>query len=99
MLIRAVGPTLSAFGLSGVLADPVVNLYSGQTVLATNDDWSSSDATVVGAAAKSVGAFELPSGSKDAAFLITLPPGGYTIEVTGKNDTEGVALLEIYEVP
>jgi hypothetical protein len=45
------------------------------------------------------GAFALPAGSEDAALLITLPPGAYTVEVKGKNNLEGVALLEIYEVP
>ena len=99
MLIRAVGPTLGLFGVAGALADPVVVVNSTQTVVASNDDWSSAGASTVAAASASVGAFALPAGSKDAALLITLPPGAYTIVVSGKNDTEGVALLEIYEVP
>jgi hypothetical protein len=79
----------------------VLKLYSGRTVLSSNDDWSASpaEAAIVAAAAHKVGAFDLPSGSKDAALFLTLPPGVYTIEVSGKNNTEGVALLEIYEVP
>jgi hypothetical protein len=101
VLIRAVGPTLAAFGLGDTLADPVLNLYSGQTLTATNDNWSANpaDAFTIAAAARSVGAFALPNGSNDAALLITLPPGAYTVEVRGQNNTEGVALLEIYEVP
>ena len=99
MLVRAVGPTLGLFGVTDSLVDPVLNIYSGQTVIATNDDWSSDGAAMVAAASKSVGAFELPPDSKDAALLITLPPGAYTLEVRGKNGAEGVALLEIYEVP
>ncbi len=100
MLLRAVGPTLAAFGLTGALRDPVLTLYSGQTVVATNDRWEAADnAAAIIAATKNAGAFALGAGSEDAALLITLPPGAFTVEVKGKNNTEGVALLEIYEVP
>ena len=99
MLIRAIGPTLRTFGVGDVLLDPVLRIFSGQNVIASNDDWSSSNGSVVAAASASVGAFALPAGSKDAALLVTLPPGPYTVEVSGKGNTEGVALLEIYEVP
>lgn len=100
MLIRGVGPTLSAFGLSDALADPVLTVYSGQTIVAANDKWQSTDnAAAVVAATKNAGAFALASDSEDAALLVTLPPGAYTVEVKGKGDTDGLALLEIYEVP
>jgi hypothetical protein len=45
-----------------------------------------------------VGAFALASGSKDACLLITLEPGNYTAQISGKNDSSGVALVEVYEV-
>ncbi len=100
MLIRAVGPTLSAFGLTDALADPVVTIYSGSKVVATNDRWENSElVAAMTAASKNAGAFALASGSEDAALFITLPPGAYTVEVKGKNGAEGIALLEIYEVP
>lgn len=100
MLIRAVGPALAAFGVEDTLVDPVLRIYSGEKVVATVDDWSRyAQASATEAATKVLGAFPLPTGSKDAALFITLPPGAYTVEVSGKNDTEGVALLEIYEVP
>jgi hypothetical protein len=100
MLIRAVGPTLAAFGLSGALLDPVLTIYSGQDVVATNDRWEvSSNAAAVVTASRTAGAFALTPNGQDAALLITLPPGAYTVEVKGKGNTEGVALLEIYEVP
>jgi len=100
MLLRAVGPTLAAFGLTGALRDPVLTVYSGQNAVATNDRWDAADnAAAVVTATRNAGAFALGSGSEDAALLITLPPGAYTVEVKGKNNTEGVALLEIYEVP
>jgi len=100
MLIRAVGPTLKAFGLTEALADPVLTVYSGSEVVTSNDRWEFSDtAAAVAAASKTAGAFALAANSQDAALLITLPPGAYTVEVKGKGETEGVALLEIYEVP
>ncbi len=101
LLLRAVGPTLRAFGLGDALADPVLTLYAGQKLTAANDNWSTTpaDAAMAAAAARAVGAFALPAGSNDAALLITLPPGAYTAEVRGQGDTEGIALLEIYEVP
>jgi hypothetical protein len=100
MLIRGVGPTLAAFGLTGALADPVLTVYSGQTIVATNDRWETGEsAAAVVAASKNAGAFSLAANSEDAAMLITLPPGAYTVEVKGKAETEGVALLEIYDVP
>jgi hypothetical protein len=100
MLIRAVGPTLAGFGVTSALADPILTVYSGQTVVATNDKWESTEnAVAIVSASKSVGAFTLSANSEDAAMLITLPPGAYTVEVKGKADTEGIALLEIYEVP
>ncbi|MGH7943992.1 MAG: CotH kinase family protein [Opitutaceae bacterium] len=100
MLIRAVGPALSAFGLGDALLDPILTIHSGQQVVASNDRWEAAqNAAAVVAASRTAGAFTLAANSEDAAILITLPPGAYTIEVKGKADSEGVALLEIYEVP
>lgn len=100
MLIRAVGPTLGAFGVSEALADPVLTIYSGAAALVSNDRWSDAEnAAVVAAASTRVGAFALAANSEDAALLITLAPGAYTVEVRGNGGAEGVALLEIYEVP
>jgi hypothetical protein len=100
MLVRAVGPALGAFGVDGVLADPVLKIYSGEKTVADVDDWSVGPrAAVTEAATKALGAFPLAAGGKDAAIFITLPPGAYTVEVGGKNGAEGIALLEIYEVP
>jgi hypothetical protein len=100
MLVRAVGPTLSAFGLENALADPVLTVYRGSEVVATNDRWESAENAMAAAAASTrAGAFALGAGSQDAALLITLAPGAYTLEVKGKGGAEGIALLEIYEVP
>jgi hypothetical protein len=100
LLIRAVGPTLANYGVTGTLADPTITLYQGSTVLATNDNWStSSNATALAAAAAQVGAFALPSGSKDAALLVTLGAGSYSAVVSGVGNTTGTALVELYVVP
>ena len=99
VLIRGVGPTLSVFGVAGVLADPTIALFAGTTPIASNDNWEAGPGTVAemtGAAAK-VGAFALAAGSKDAALLITLQPGTYTVQVTGVGNTTGVALIEVYD--
>ena len=78
----------------------MLTIYSGAKTIAFNDRWeSSANATAIPMASSNVGAFQLAAGSEDAALLITLPPGAYTIEVKDKDRSEGVALLEIYEVP
>lgn len=95
VLIRAAGPALAAFGLTGVLADPVLTLYnSANAVVATNDNWNSADAAVIAGA----GAFAFASGSADAAIVTTLAPGSYTAQVTGAGGTTGLALVEVYEI-
>lgn len=98
VLIRAVGPTLAAFGVGGTMADPQLKLYSGQTVLASNDDWGGDAA--INAAFGAVGAFAFgDAGSKDAVLVATLAPGSYTAVVTGVNNSAGLALVEVYDVP
>ncbi len=100
VLIRAIGPTLGAFGVTTALEDTVLTIYSGSTVVATNDRWESApEVAALKAATERAGAFALAANSEDAALLITLPPGAYTVEVRGKGESEGVALLELYDVP
>jgi hypothetical protein len=98
LLIRAVGPTLSTFGVSGVLAAPVLKVYNSAGVLiATNTGWGS-NASAVTAADTQVGAFALPSGSADSALVGTFAPGSYTALVAGAGATSGVALVEAYDM-
>jgi hypothetical protein len=98
VLVRAIGPTLKkAFGVSGSDDDPRLTLYSGETKLASNDNWGGGAA--LKAAFNAVGAFALSDGSNDAALIATLPPGNYTVQVVGDKSAGGVALVEIYEVP
>ncbi len=100
LLVRAVGPGLTAFGVSGAIADPQLTLYQDSTVIATNDNWSTAaNAAEVASAAAASGAFSLVAGSRDAALLVTLPAGAYTANVSGVGGTTGTALVEIYVVP
>jgi N-acetylmuramoyl-L-alanine amidase len=98
VLIRAVGPTLGALGVSSVLADPQLEVTDATvgTRLATNDNWEPSLAPVFA----QVGAFALPAGSRDSAAVVTLAAGrSYTVQVSGVANAVGEALVEVYEVP
>jgi hypothetical protein len=100
VLIRGVGPTLSGFGVTGVLADPTISVFSGRTSVATNDNWGSGTVTAseLNIAFSQVGAFPLVAGSRDAVLVLTLEPGSYTVQVTGVGNTTGVALVEVYDL-
>ena len=100
LLIRAVGPGLKQFGVSGTVEKPTISVFSGTTTVAINTGWSNSlySADIAAAAAR-VGAFSLASGSDDSATLITLAAGAYTVQVSGVGETTGEALVEIYVVP
>lgn len=98
VLIRAVGPTIGAppFNVPGVCANPAISLRNqAGTEIAANDDWSAADAALMA----QLGAFALPAGSKDAALVVTLPPGNYTIVSSGVAGATGVALAEVYAAP
>jgi len=96
LLIRAVGPTLAALGVPGVLADPRLEVFDGTTRVAGNDNWES---PLAGTFAQ-VGAFALPPSSLDSAVVVTLAAGkSYTAQVSGVNGGTGEALVEVYELP
>jgi hypothetical protein len=98
LLIRAVGPKLADFGVGGVLGDPKIEVYNSSGVkIMENDNWGGTPALT--AAAASVGAFALEAAGKDAALALTLPAGGYTVQVSGAAGTAGVVLVEVYELP
>lgn len=103
VLIRGVGPALGAapFNLTGVLADPVLRLVrSDGTLVRENDNWElGNEGLLIAEANGKVGAFALAAGSRDAALLISLPPGAYTAQLSGANGGTGMGLIEVYEVP
>jgi hypothetical protein len=98
-LIRAVGPGLEQFKVMDFLEDPVMVLVDGQGgEIDSNDDWSDgADPLLVESITARSGAFPLDPGSKDGALVLTLGQGTYTVKVSGKNDSVGVALVEVYD--
>jgi hypothetical protein len=109
VLVRGIGPGLTAYDVPDVLANPVLSVYSetGQ-LLAQNDDWetpralgslqvAASGAEIV-QAGLATGAFPLTPGSRDAAVVVTLAPGNYSAAVSGAQGTTGAGLVEVYEI-
>ncbi len=108
VLIRGVGPTLGSapFNVAGVLANPQITVFRGGTAIRNNDDWfrDATAAALLRTAAANAGAFALGATSLDAALLVYLEPGAYTVQVTGPANAQGaaangIALVEIYESP
>ncbi|MCF3648841.1 matrixin family metalloprotease [Synoicihabitans lomoniglobus] len=99
LLIRAVGPTLNDFGLdpTSTLPNPVLKVLKDTEVVAENDDWASS--SELNQAVETLGAFPLQTGGRDAALLIPLEPGSYTVQISGADGGTGIALVEIYAIP
>lgn len=97
VLIRAIGPTLAGFGVTGALADPKLEIFdSSPAVIATSTRWNGSQRMVE--AFKSAGAFALEPDSQDAVVLISLLPGNYTVQISSSSGRGGMALAEIYEI-
>ena len=94
LLVRAIGPSLGAFGVPSPLPDPVLTLKDSNGVtLATNDDWQSSqgaDITATGLA---------PANNAESAILTSLPAGNYSGVVSGKGSDTGIALVEVFQLP
>ena len=104
VLLRGVGPGLvPAVAESAVLANPTLQLNKldratgDWTVVGSNDDWGG--APTLATAMRAAGMGELAPGSADAALLLDLAPGIYTAQLTGVDNTTGIALVEIYEAP
>jgi hypothetical protein len=103
-LVRALGPTLSAFDVPGALADPTLELHTTDNmghdvVVATNDNWKVDDQTHQSQQAAITATGIAPPHDSESAMLRTLAPGNYTAILRGKNNTTGIALLEVYNVP
>jgi uncharacterized delta-60 repeat protein len=105
VLVRALGPTLTTFGVPGVLANPTVTLFAGATAIASNDDWQVADPLCAssghtcGTPADIAATGLPPSNPLEAALLITLAPGPYTAIVSGVGGTTGIGLVGVFDVP
>ncbi len=107
LLMRTAGPALGSLGVTGVLADPtmlVTNSPGTPAFSVSNNDWSTpvganaSNATALATAFTQSGAFNFAANSRDAALIADVPPGSYTIQVSGVGGTSGVALVEVYDL-
>jgi|TARA_B110000037_G_scaffold81894_1_gene97500 cyclophilin family peptidyl-prolyl cis-trans isomerase len=100
LLIRAIGPGLIASDVNNTLADPQFRVVNGANeTVATSDNWEEGafkDSLI--REMEAAGATVSDEGSKDAATIVTLDPGGYTVIVSGVGDTTGVALVDVFEV-
>lgn len=101
VLVRAVGPGLTQFNVTDVLARPILNVFdSNRIIIRTNTGWTSEGFKGdLAGAARVTGAFALPPGSADSATVLTLASGSYTVQVSGVGGTTGEALVEVYAVP
>jgi hypothetical protein len=95
----ALGPSLAASGIQGVLADPTLELRNSDgTLVDSNDNWkarpdgSSQQAEIEATTIP-------PPNDLESAVVQTLPPGNYTATVPGKNNTTGIGLVETYNLP
>jgi uncharacterized protein (DUF1800 family) len=101
VLIRVAGPGLGAFGVGGTVVDPSVAVLDNagrQIANGANDNWGDTAAAALATAFAQAGAFPFAAGSKDAALLVDLTPGNYTILASGVAGTTGVALVEVYDL-
>ncbi len=93
VIVRAIGPSLAAAGVSGALLDPTLELRDaeGSLVFANNNWRSAQEAQLIDSNLE-------PTDDKEAAIIATLVPGNYTATVRGVGDTTGVALIEVYNL-
>ena len=93
-LVRAIGPSLTEFGVTDALPDPTLELHDGNGVLIQdNDNWKDSQQTEIEATGLQ------PTNDLESAVLETLAPGAYTAIVAGSGGVTGVALVEVYRLP
>ena len=98
-LIRVVGPTLGQYGVTAAVGDPSLELFKGPDKIAENNDWNAqaSNGAIMTDIFAKAGAFPLTAGSKDAALLVLLKPGLYSVK--GLSAQSGELLVEIYLLP
>jgi hypothetical protein len=94
VIVRALGPTLTQFGVPNVLADPMLEIVNGNgSVVASNDNWADTQSAEIQASGFA------PPHASESAIIITRPSGNTTAVVSGKNGTTGNAIVEVYQIP
>jgi hypothetical protein len=94
VLLRAIGPELTAFGIPNALQNPTLELRDGNgALIEANDDWKSNNQQAITATGAA------PTDDRESAIVRNVVPGSYTALVRGKNNTTGIALVEIYRLP
>ena len=97
VIIRGIGPSLSAVGITNALQDPTLELHQGGPTLVTNDNWKMrQDGTSQQAEVEATGI--PPANDLESAIVATLNPGAYTAILAGKNDGVGIGLIEAYDL-
>lgn len=93
IVARAMGPSLVSAGIADALADPILELHDADgAIIGANDNWKENEAAIRATGLP-------PVNDLESALVRTLPPGGYTAIVRGKNNTTGIGLVEIYNLP
>ncbi|HXA09673.1 MAG TPA: NHL repeat-containing protein, partial [Chthoniobacterales bacterium] len=94
VLIRGLGPSLTAIGITGALADPIIELHTGSTnaIIAENDNWKNNQQAAIEATGIP------PANDAESALIATLTAGAYTVIERGKLNTTGVGLIEVYDL-
>jgi hypothetical protein len=102
VIIRAIGPELTQFGITDALANPTLELHNGSgALIATNDDWQT---TIIGGIITSNQVSDIqnsghaPTEGSESGIIANLQPGNYTAIVHGVNNSTGVALVEVYDL-
>jgi plastocyanin len=102
VIVRAIGPELTSFGVPNVLADPTLELHAGAgALIASNDNWRT---TIIGGIITQdqvqdiMNSGHAPGDTRESAIIAELLPGNYTAIVRGVNNTTGVALVEVYDL-
>ena len=102
VIIRAIGPELTQYGIPNALANPILELHNGTgALIATNDDWQT---TILGGIITSSQVSDIqnsghaPTAASESAIIANLQPGNYTAILSGVNSTTGVALVEVYDL-
>jgi hypothetical protein len=92
VLVRAIGPSLAAFGVQGALPATTLELHDANGAVISNEGWRNTQEADINATTIP------PSNDNEAAILATLVPGNYTAIVRGKNNTTGIGLVEAYNL-